>query len=1061
MNHPVLWTIADWANAIVALPAEGSLPQRTVLVPSERHAHALRRALVRAGQAPSLAGTRFLTPLAAAEAVLGNAGVPFVAGEDLLRRLRLGVLLKNDALALESFDRAVLRQTRGWEGALASAVTELEAALLAPCDLPQDLPRSRDLALLWVALDREAGTSFTRGRVFREAAAVLARSPEVWPHRGPVLAVATGHEAGAEARFLCALPSCTLALQAASPRRGEHLRRVSQLYGDAARAALAGAALPADGGTERDLLARHLFGELGAAGSGRRRSTGPDGTVSLEEHAGADEELEAAVDWVAEEILERGTPLAELAVLVPSLDPHAALLAARLERLPWPGGTLPIHVAGGLPATCGAAGARTLAVLRALEDHLPAQAIASVLPSLRCGGERRHLSIGEAMELAYALGTAGGQGANPAGALEWAVRAVEREAELTAALARASASLDGGGHERRRIEGTLSSLRAVRPALLSLVQVARAVMEEKPLEEVWAALRTFLRDSLLSPGEGPSIADRLHGALGPLCATGAAAGVTGRAALDLVGEVLASLRDAPPRFGLPAVYVGTLASASGLHFSAVRAMGLCEGTLPRMPREDPALPGPLRERLAVAGAMLRTPGLCAAGDLQGLHRAVLGASRVVLSAPRADLARTEREPSSAFIEAAAALGRPDEASGAPGKAVPGLEDIRRDAFAPARSARARWRTASPVGASAWLDRIAAGERALPPAWTEDPALELARLQAPGTGALGAFDGVLDPASPFPPIPGLDPARPISASGLADLLHCPRRFLQAKILGWIEPAGSPELHELDALTYGTLFHAAAETFYREHGPAFLAHEGTFAAWEKAADAVAVHALRELMAGRPLVGEGPRARELRRLQVDLRSFLRHDWSGPKGRRLHGVELGFGDGPPLLLDLGDGVQLHVHGRIDRIDVEDGVTFVRDLKTGKSHPRVKGEAEPVPGRDAQLGLYVLVISQLARAWGLPPRVEAAYAYAGARDAPERAFRDDADSLADAAREWFRLSFRLVGARAFPPSPDAEDCQWCAFTPVCGPATPRRASEALAEAKGALGELRDLKGTP
>ena len=36
MPHPIIWTLADWAAALSALPAEGPLPQRTVLVPSER-----------------------------------------------------------------------------------------------------------------------------------------------------------------------------------------------------------------------------------------------------------------------------------------------------------------------------------------------------------------------------------------------------------------------------------------------------------------------------------------------------------------------------------------------------------------------------------------------------------------------------------------------------------------------------------------------------------------------------------------------------------------------------------------------------------------------------------------------------------------------------------------------------------------------------------------------------------------------------------------------------------------------------------------------------------------
>ncbi len=42
---------------------------------------------------------------------------------------------------------------------------------------------------------------------------------------------------------------------------------------------------------------------------------------------------------------------------------------------------------------------------------------------------------------------------------------------------------------------------------------------------------------------------------------------------------------------MPAVYVGTVAGTVGLEFEAVRVIGLCEGVLPSVPREDPVVPG--------------------------------------------------------------------------------------------------------------------------------------------------------------------------------------------------------------------------------------------------------------------------------------------------------------------------------------------------------------------------------------------------------------------------------------------------------------------------------------
>ncbi|HET9597947.1 MAG TPA: PD-(D/E)XK nuclease family protein, partial [Anaeromyxobacteraceae bacterium] len=372
MQLVVVDSLAAWADAVAALPAAGPLPSRTVLVPSERHAHALRRALVRSGRAAILGGARFLGPLAAAAEVLRSAGTPFQPGEGALRPARLLSLFRED-LPLAHFDLDLLRTARGWHAAFASAIADLEAAGLGPDDLPADIPALRDLALLWRRGAEEAGASWSAARVLREAAALLSRDARAWPFAGPALAVATGHETAALARFVTSIPSLTLALRTARPITERHAARVAALFGAeaalrlraACRAPIAGAA-PAPR-SERDLLAAGLLADPAAlAGPDRPRSAGPDGTVALEEHAGVDAELEATALWVTRQVLEARRPLDEIAVLVPSQDPLAQLVADRLERLLVEGRPLAVHVAGGVPATSTAAGARMLAAVRAL-----------------------------------------------------------------------------------------------------------------------------------------------------------------------------------------------------------------------------------------------------------------------------------------------------------------------------------------------------------------------------------------------------------------------------------------------------------------------------------------------------------------------------------------------------------------------------------------------------------------------------------------------------------------------------------------------------------------------
>src|SRR3970282_861217 len=149
-------------------------------------------------------------------------------------------------------------------------------------------------------------------------------------------------------------------------------------------------------------------------------------------------------------------------------------------------------------------------------------------------------------------------------------------------------------------------------------------------------------------------------------------------------------------------------------------------TIPAGPGEDPVIPGGLRGPLAP----LPDP---AERALTGLHApdwAIRSAGeRLARSTPRVGLDGSQREPSSLFVEAAAALRRP-AARGALGPAAP-----RRASLPPARDA--------------------------PPAHPADASD--ARFPAPA------------------PAPGLSADHPISASGLERLLSCPHRFLYERLL----------------------------------------------------------------------------------------------------------------------------------------------------------------------------------------------------------------------------------------------------------------------------------------
>ncbi len=221
MDLKIFWSTRDWAEAITALAVDGPLPCRTVLVPRERVAHALRRELIRGGHARTLAGTRFIPTAVAGLEVLHGAGLAISPGEDGLRRARLAGLMKT-GLALTHFPIDLLRTKLGWDEAFARTISDLEAAGLTSEDLEkrdEGDGRLKDVATIWRALDTSAGRSCTIQRVLGHATAMLEGHSRRWPYPGPVLIAAGGSTTIVEARFVRAIPDVTIGLLAARPAR--------------------------------------------------------------------------------------------------------------------------------------------------------------------------------------------------------------------------------------------------------------------------------------------------------------------------------------------------------------------------------------------------------------------------------------------------------------------------------------------------------------------------------------------------------------------------------------------------------------------------------------------------------------------------------------------------------------------------------------------------------------------------------------------------------------------------------------------------------------------------
>ena len=511
------------------------------------------------------------------------------------------------------------------------------------------------------------------------------------------------------------------------------------------------------------------------------------------------------------------------------------------------------------------------------------------------------------------------------------------------------------------------------------------------------------------------------------------------------------------RFGEPAVYIGTVQGAAGLHFRAVRVIGLNEGHLPSLPREDPVLPDALRQTLKTCGGkdvFLPLTGDRALDDLHALDLVIRNSGQTIaLSAPRLDAERSEREPSSIMLEAAAALSRPNRITGERNSVIPDRTALTRDAFMPAREEIERFRRAFPLSEAAWHDGVAQNEFGLPGRWSGLPALDLKRIeQLINDLASGPMDGIIGALAAELPMPGLSPDYPISASGIAQLLSCPHAFLIEHLLYFKEPSEPPPQREIGQPYYGSLFHDFAAKFYSDHGTEFCAHKNSLNHWLGVADRLVDSVFNEFLKEYPLVGDGVRAQQKQRFKRDIHELLELDWNQLKDASVL-TEKSFGYPVPVELRLSTNV-LHLRGRIDRIEITENKAVIRDLKTARARPRVGNATDPDPAVDLQIAVYGLVAERLTKEWKLPKQIEVGYAYLGGA----RFFDDFQTTLKPAGIKWLEIAAGLLNERQFPRTPNKDDCTYCPFKPVCGDGVYDRARVQLNNSTGAVADFAALK---
>jgi RecB family exonuclease len=492
----------------------------------------------------------------------------------------------------------------------------------------------------------------------------------------------------------------------------------------------------------------------------------------------------------------------------------------------------------------------------------------------------------------------------------------------------------------------------------------------------------------------------------------------------------------------------SLSAGVGLDHDVVAVVGLAEGTIPTVRREDALLADP--DRALAIGGELATRASAAADQRRAYLAALMGGgTHRILSAPRGDL-RTgrERAPSRFLLETAtaltdrrvfgsdfASLTGPDGLDAVPSFAA-GLERV--DAAATAVD-----RELGVVGAA-----VAAGADAIehPAVAGTAVAVGIEADRARAGSAVTRWDGNVGTARDAVPSPAT--GVPVSPTRLQDWVECPFRYFLGNVLR-VPVEDTPErVLELSALDRGTLVHEILE--------AFVAEELAKPASERVAPGQpwgepAMQRMRALLDAHTAAAEAKGLTgkttlwTLRReeIEADLFRFLVEDgWYRVElGTVPDAVEVPFGlDGAPGVdVELDDGRHVTFRGRADRIDVApDGTQVVLDYKTG-SPPQYDATLcdDPVRGgHRLQLPVYAAAARQLRGATD----VEAVYWYvsdAGGWQRDEFVLNDANDAR---FREVVGHIVDGIDAGLFPPVPGdwnwyhgtGDHCAFCDYRDLC-----------------------------
>ncbi|GLZ51350.1 PD-(D/E)XK nuclease family protein [Actinomycetospora sp. NBRC 106378] len=719
-----------------------------------------------------------------------------------------------------------------------------------------------------------------------------------------------------------------------------------------------------------------------------------------------DDEVRAVVRRVVDDLATHKGH--RIAVLHASSDPYARLLHEHLARA-----DITFFGRGIRPAVESAYG-RTVMRLLALPEHDFART--EVLAVVAGGPVRhgdRHAPSSAWERVSRAAGVTRGaawsrletfarhtraKAANERqreGARDWLIARHERDSETADDL-------------RAFVEGLQSSLAAI-DAATTWADATSAVRR----------LLELLADDL--PPEDATAARRVDATL-----TAAATGTTPpsrRRVVELLELELDAVLDRVGTIGI-GVHVGPVSEGVGDDVDRVYILGAAEGLLPPRTADDPLLPDRARER--TNGALPTTRERTARQ-----HRHVLAALAAApregrtMSFPRGDLRRGgERVPSRWLLPTLRVLGRDR------GLQATKWREIGRRLESSSSYPAALLAAHTPASAQEWR-QVAAVAGTLEGDETIARAHRLRRGRASDQFTL--YDGNLVGED----VPDPTASDRLSPTALEEWVRCPHAYFQFRLLG-VGPVEEPEeVVQISAMERGFVLHDVWDKLVNaalDEGWA----PGPGEPWPpRAADrieALAESAFAEVVergvTGARLLWE----QDQRTLMRDLTTWLTKD----DERRLRldeavpiGAEYAFGEGatPAIGIALGDGRELRLRGKIDRVDRRrDGGLAVTDYKTGRadSYKTITPEDPTDHGQRLQLPVYALAAREQ---YGEGP-VHSEYWFTSLKGGFTPVGYDVTDDVLDETRRVLRVIVDSIRDGVFlarPPKSSFWGCAWCA----------------------------------